>query len=55
MNSAFRLMYVAKFPETVYVLHAFQKKTRATARKDLALAQYGGLRQRASAADALAA
>jgi len=34
---AFRLMYVAKFPEAVYVLHAFQKKTRTTARKDLAL------------------
>jgi phage-related protein len=36
---AFRLMYVAKFPEAIYVLHAFQKKTRATARKDLALAK----------------
>jgi phage-related protein len=36
---AFRLMYVAKFSEAVYVLHAFQKKTRATASKDLALAQ----------------
>jgi phage-related protein len=33
------LMYVAKFPEAVYVLHAFQKKTRATSRKDLALAK----------------
>jgi phage-related protein len=32
-------MYVAKFPEAVYVLHAFQKKTRATARGDLALAK----------------
>jgi len=32
-------MYVAKFPEAVYVLHAFQKKTRATSRKDLALAK----------------
>ncbi len=38
-SGAFRLMYVAKFPEAVYVLHAFQKKTRATARKDLALAE----------------
>jgi phage-related protein len=38
-SGAFRLMYVAKFPEAVYVLHAFQKKTRATARKDLSLAQ----------------
>jgi phage-related protein len=32
-----RLMYVAKFPEAVYVLHAFQKKTRTTARRHLAL------------------
>ena len=36
---AFRLMYVAKFPEAVYVLHAFQKKTRTTARRELALAR----------------
>jgi phage-related protein len=36
---AFRLMYVAKFPEAIYVLHAFQKKTRTTARRDLALAR----------------
>ena len=36
---AFRLMYVAKFPEAVYVLHAFQKQTRTTARKDLVLAK----------------
>ena len=34
-----RLMYVAKFPEAVYVLHAFQKKTRKTARGDLVLAK----------------
>lgn len=25
-SGAFRLMYVAKFPEAVYVLHAFQNK-----------------------------
>jgi phage-related protein len=36
---AFRLMYVAKFPEAVYVLHAFQKKTQQTAQKDLELAR----------------
>ena len=39
VSGAFRLMYVAKFPEAVYVLHAFQKKTRTTAKKDLALAK----------------
>jgi phage-related protein len=38
-SGAFRLMYVAKFPEAVYVLHAFQKKTQKTARGDLALAK----------------
>lgn len=38
-SGAFRLMYVAKFSEAVYVLHVFQKKTRATARTDLTLAK----------------
>jgi phage-related protein len=38
-SGAFRLMYVAKFPEAVYVLHTFQKKTQATPGKDLALAK----------------
>ena len=38
-SGAFRLMYVAKFSEAIYVLHAFQKKTRKTARKDLTLAK----------------
>lgn len=30
----FRVMYVAKFPEAVYVLHCFKKKTNATSKKD---------------------
>lgn len=34
-----RVVYVAKFPEAVYVLHAFQKKTRATAPRDLETAR----------------
>ena len=34
----FRVVYVARLPEAVYVLHAFQKKTAATAQKDLQLA-----------------
>lgn len=38
-SGAYRLMYVAKFPEAVYVLHAFQKKTRKTALADLELAK----------------
>jgi len=34
-----RIVYVASFGEAVYVLHAFGKKTQATARRDLDLAR----------------
>ena len=30
-----RVFYVAKFRESIYVLHAFEKRTRATSRGDL--------------------
>jgi len=30
-----RVFYVSKFPEAVYVLHAFQKNTRATSMHDI--------------------
>jgi phage-related protein len=33
--SAYRVFYVAKFEEAVYVLHAFQKKTQKTAKHDI--------------------
>ena len=36
---AFRVIYVARFEDAVYVLHAFQKKTRETSRPDLELAR----------------
>jgi phage-related protein len=38
----FRVMYVAKFEEAVYVLHCFQKKTQATSKqdKDIAATRY---------------
>jgi phage-related protein len=36
---AFRVVYVARFADAVYVLHAFQKKSEKTARDDLDLAQ----------------
>lgn len=36
---AFRVIYTATRPEAVYVLHAFQKKTQATAKRDLDLAK----------------
>ena len=44
----FRVMYVAKFPEAVYVLHCFRKKTRTTSEKDKAIA---GARYRALLAE----
>lgn len=31
----YRVMYVAKFEEAVYVLHAFQKKTQKTRKQDI--------------------
>jgi phage-related protein len=34
----FRVLYVAKFEDAVYVLHCFQKKTQRTAKSDLDLA-----------------
>jgi len=38
----FRVLYVAKFPEAVYVLHCFKKKTATTSKhdKDLAASRY---------------
>jgi len=33
-----RVIYVAKFAEAVYVLHAFQKKTPKTRKEDIELA-----------------
>src|SRR5437870_9880482 len=34
-GGAYRVFYVAKFEEAVYVLHAFQKKTQKTPAQDL--------------------
>ena len=34
-----RVCYVAKFAEAIYVLHAFEKRTRKTAQHDLDLAR----------------
>ena len=34
-----RVVYVATFEEAVYVLHAFEKRTRKTALRDLRLAK----------------
>ena len=38
-GNTFRVMYVAKFLERVYVLHAFQKKTQKTTQKDIDIAK----------------
>lgn len=38
-DGAFRVMYVAKFPEAVYVLHCFKKKTQKTSQHDTDLAK----------------
>jgi len=38
-GNAYRLIYVARFSEAVYVLHAFEKKSRKTSKPDLELAR----------------
>jgi phage-related protein len=38
-NGAFRVICVARFEDAVYVLHAFQKKSRKTAKLDIELAR----------------
>lgn len=35
IDGAYRVFYVATFAEAVYVLHAFEKKTRKTTARDL--------------------
>ena len=35
---AFRVIYVARFADAVYVLHCFQKKSQKTSKADLNLA-----------------
>ena len=38
-DGIYRVMYVAKFEEAVYVLHCFQKKTQTTSKQDKAIAE----------------
>ena len=38
VEGEWRVIYVAKFSDNVYVLHAFQKKTRKTRKEDIELA-----------------
>jgi len=37
-SGAFRVIYLARLADAVYVLHVFQKKTQATAKKELEIA-----------------
>ena len=37
-QGTFRVVYIARLPEAVYVLHAFQKKTQTTRKSDIELA-----------------
>ena len=37
-SGAFRVIYVAHLADAIYVLHAFQKKSRATVKRELDLA-----------------
>lgn len=46
-TGAYRIIYVAKFEEAIYVLHCFQKKTETTAKhdKDIAEVRYRAIVQ----------
>jgi len=39
IGGVFRMIYVAKFSEGIYVLHVFQKKTRRTSKLDINVAR----------------
>ena len=39
VDGELRVFYVATFPEAVYVLHVFEKKTQTTSARDLAVGQ----------------
>lgn len=39
-GGAYRVIYVARRADAVYVLHAFQKKTQATSKKDIDTAKW---------------
>lgn len=38
-DGAYRIMYVAKFEEAVYVLHCFEKRSRKTTQTDIDIAK----------------
>jgi phage-related protein len=38
-EDAYRIFYVARFDEEIYVLHAFQKQTQKTTKQDIQIGQ----------------
>jgi len=38
-SGTYRVIYTARQTDAIYVLHAFQKKTQATAKRDIELAK----------------
>lgn len=38
-GTAHRILYVARFAEAIFVLHAFEKRSRKTAKRDLDIAR----------------
>lgn len=38
-SGTFRVIYTARLSDTVYVLHAFQKKTQGTSKRDVEMAK----------------
>jgi phage-related protein len=47
-DGIYRVMYVAKFENAIYVLHCFQKKTQATSKhdKEIAAVRYRAIQQK---------
>jgi phage-related protein len=46
-SGIYRVIYTARFADAVYVLHAFQKKTQATSKRDIEIAteRFAGLKK----------
>jgi phage-related protein len=38
-EDAYRIFYIAKFEEAIYILHVFQKKTQKTSQQDIQVGQ----------------
>ncbi|MEN8133674.1 MAG: type II toxin-antitoxin system RelE/ParE family toxin [Pseudomonadota bacterium] len=39
VEGEFRVIYIAKYEEGIYILHAFQKKTKKTPKRDIDIAK----------------